>query len=104
MSEPLRIELLPPQEWPEEPHGPFKGSKQIGPTSLQRALSEAIEAPYTGIRIAVSAPHRDYIAIRQNDGVTEICKCSQATGHSGALSDTGEWTTREHSMWVPANV
>lgn len=61
----------------------------IGPCSLREAL-DAAEPNSEGIRMAVSTPQGDLVAI-EAPGFLYIRRANRISGRTGSVMDTGQW-------------
>lgn len=78
-----------------------------GPDGLDKALAAAEEGP-GGIRLAISVPNGDLIAV-QAGKTKSIRRVSRTSGQAGSIVGTGEWITDEEAIaqfakmsWRPA--
>jgi hypothetical protein len=84
-----------------------RGREQVGPSGLRRALLDTKPCPVTGARIAVSVPDGRYIAVQLSDDPQSLVirKLGTQTGHSGTVTEEGDWVSAEGfrpTTWRPA--
>jgi hypothetical protein len=76
----------------------------VGPCSLAQALDASEPHRSTGIRLAISSPDGDYVALQHRGGKIRIRKLDATSGHAGSRVGTGRWLKPEEchiGQWRP---
>jgi hypothetical protein len=81
-----------------------EGRTLCGPMPLREAL-EAAEPGRNGVRLAVSSPNADYIAVQLPGGKVRVRCVNEISGRAGSVLFTGRWVRVEEcsvQSWRPA--